>query len=83
MSEPQNAPESEAVKMLRDTFHHNWSPGWKQDVDATVTDLKLWRKVLDLALTNKWSKWSRHFVAHLCSLYESQEEDSQQRTGMR
>lgn len=41
------APDSDAVKLWRDKFRLNLSKSWKADVDKTVTDLALWREILD------------------------------------
>lgn len=40
-------PDSEAVTLWRDRFRLNLSASWKRDVEKTVTDLDLWREVLD------------------------------------
>ena len=44
--------DSEAVKAWRDRFKLNCSRGRKYDIDVTVTDLDLWRYVL-----NNWGYW--------------------------
>jgi len=36
-----------AVKLWRDKFQLNLSKSWKQDVEKTITDLKLWKSILD------------------------------------
>lgn len=40
-------PDSPCVKLWRDTFLLNLSASWKADVDKTITDLALWRSILD------------------------------------
>ena len=38
--------DSEPVKLWRDLFKLNLSASWKADVEKTVTDIELWRKIL-------------------------------------
>lgn len=40
-------PDSEAVDLWRRKFRLNLSSSWKQDVEKTITDLDLWREILD------------------------------------
>ncbi len=44
--------DSAAVRLWRDTFRLNLSASWKHDVEITVTDLDLWKKILD-----GWGYW--------------------------
>jgi|ERR1041384_3587176 hypothetical protein len=39
--------DCQAVKLWRDRFKLNLSNSWKRDVEVTVTDLKLWKWILD------------------------------------
>ncbi len=36
-----------AVTLWRNAFKLNLSASWKADVEKTVTDLKLWKKIID------------------------------------
>ena len=47
--------DSEPVRLWRDKFKLNLSKSWKIDVDKTVTDLVLWRKIL-----NGWKYQTSH-----------------------
>jgi len=50
-----------AVKLWRDKFQLNLSKSWKADVEKTVTDLKLWKSILD-----GWHYWKdgKKFTKH-------------------
>lgn len=39
--------DSEPVKLWRDFARLNLSASWKRDVEKTVTDIELWRKILE------------------------------------
>ena len=39
--------ECEAVKLWRDKFKLNISASWKHDVEITITDLELWKEILE------------------------------------
>jgi len=70
--------DSEPVKLWRDKFKLNLSKSWKADVDKTVTDLILWRKIL-----NNWKyrdsrgKWKSRApgIKNLLTEYESRERE--------
>lgn len=40
-------PDCEAVTLWRKKFSLNLSRSWKADVEKTVTDLDLWKEILD------------------------------------
>ena len=40
-------PDCEAVTLWRKRFKLNLSSSWKADVEKTVTDLDLWKEILD------------------------------------
>ena len=40
-------PDSEPVKLWREKFKLNLSASWKADVEKTITDLDLWKSLLD------------------------------------
>lgn len=40
-------PDCEAVTLWRTKFRLNMSQSWKADVEKTVTDLDLWKSILD------------------------------------
>lgn len=68
--------DSEAVKAWRDHFRLNCSPGRKQDIDLTVTDLALWRDVLrswGYHRGGKWIKFNPLAIGHQLSEYERRE----------
>jgi len=70
--------DSEPVRLWRDKFKLNLSKSWKADVDKTVTDLVLWRKIL-----NNWKyrdsrgKWKSRApgIKNLLTEYESRERE--------
>lgn len=65
--------DSEAVTAYRQQFGLNCSRGRKQDIDATVTDLELWRKVLaawGYQKGDKWIKFNPLNIGHMLSEYE-------------
>ncbi|HEX5704915.1 MAG TPA: hypothetical protein VFX97_17085 [Pyrinomonadaceae bacterium] len=40
-------PDCEPVRLWRERFKLNLSASWKADVEKTVTDLDLWKEILD------------------------------------
>lgn len=40
-------PDCEPVRLWRERFKLNLSASWKADVEKTVTDLDLWKSILD------------------------------------
>ena len=44
--------DCEPVELWRRKFHLNLSASWKHDVEVTVTDLALWKSILD-----GWGYW--------------------------
>ena len=65
--------DSEAVTAYRDQFGLNCSKGRKADIDATVADLELWRKVLaswGYQNGDKWIKFNPLNIGHMLSEYE-------------
>lgn len=40
-------PDSEPVRLWRERFKLNLSASWKADVEKTVTDLDLWKTILE------------------------------------
>ena len=70
--------DSEPVRLWRDKFKLNLSKSWKIDVDKTVTDLVLWRKIL-----NGWKYQTSHGtwksrapgIKQLLTEYESRERE--------
>lgn len=68
-------PDSEVVRLWRDTYHLNLSASWKHDVDITVTDIELWRKILaGWKWQDKQGKWHRKApgIKNLLTEYERQ-----------
>ena len=70
-------PDSPSVEMWRRQFRLNLSASWKADVDKTVTDLSLWRQVLE-----KWKREKRHpGIKGILDEYERREFDAIQQKG--
>lgn len=70
-------PDSEAVKIWRDKFKYNLSPGRKKDIDLTIQDLELWKHVLDnwgYYKEGMWIKFNPFAVGHQLSEYERLEQ---------
>lgn len=66
-------PDSEAVKIWRDFTRYNLNASRKRDIDLTVTDLELWKFVLDhwgYFKKGKWVKFNPLAVGHQLSEYE-------------
>lgn len=66
-------PDSAAVTIWRDKFHYNLNRGRKEDIDATVTDLELWKFVVDnwgYRKAGKWKSFNPFNVGHMLSEYE-------------
>lgn len=66
-------PDSPAVKIWRQKFKYNLSPGRKEDIDATITDLVLWKQVLDnwgYMKNGKWKSFNPFSVGKQLSEYE-------------
>lgn len=66
-------PDSAAVTIWRDQMRYNLSKGRKADIDATVTDLELWKFVLanwGYFKKGKWVKFNPLAVGHQLSEYE-------------
>lgn len=40
-------PDCDSVRLWREKFKLNLSNSWKRDVEKTITDLKLWKSILD------------------------------------
>lgn len=69
-----------AVKLWRDRFHLNLSASWKQDVEKTVTDLDLWKTILDgwFYFDAKGKKRTKHpGIKNLLTEYERQKLNQQ------
>jgi hypothetical protein len=47
-------PDSEPVRLWRNQFKLNLSVSWKADVDKTVTDIDLWKSILE-----GWGYWHK------------------------
>ena len=65
--------DSPAVKLWRNKFKYNLSPGRKYDIDATVTNLNLWKQVLDnwgYMKNGKWKPFNPFSVGKQLSEYE-------------
>lgn len=65
--------EPDSVKLWRDTFKLNLRIGFREDIIATVTDLKLWKEVLEnwgYWKDGKWIKFSPLNVKGMLSEYE-------------
>lgn len=63
--------DCKAVKLWRDAYRMNLSVSWKADVDKTVTDLELWKKVIE-----KWKREKRHpGIKGILDEYESRKFD--------
>lgn len=61
------------MRLWRDTFRYNLSPGRKRDIDLTVTDLELWKQVLvswGYWKQGKWKSFNPFAVGHQLSEYE-------------
>ena len=66
-------PDSPAVKIWRDKWRKNLNIGRREDIDATITDLKLWQQVLDnwgYVKDGKWVSFNPLAVSHQLSEYE-------------
>jgi hypothetical protein len=69
----ENSKDSEAVQAYRAQFGLNCSRGRKADIDATVTDLSLWRRVLaswGYQSGDKWIRFNPLNIGHMLSEYE-------------
>lgn len=65
-------PDSAAVTLWRVAYKRNLSVGRKSDIDLTVTDLRLWRRVIEFA---QGRKWNPNKIEWLLSQYEEWERD--------
>ena len=71
--------DSPAVKAYRDQFKLNCSEGRRKDIDATVTNLDLWKSVLEnwgYIKNGKWIKFSPLSVGKMLAEYERREKQS-------
>jgi hypothetical protein len=69
--------DSPAVKIWRDKWRKNLNIGRREDIDATITDLKLWQQVLDnwgYVKDGKWVSFNPLAVGHQLSEYERLEQ---------
>jgi len=75
-------PDSEAVKLYRDIFRLTPNIGRREDIEKTVTDLKLWQEVLENWGYTKDGKW-HHFnplsIGKMLSHYEYLQEQQPRR----
>jgi len=65
--------EHPAVKLWRDHFHLNLSASWKADVEKTITELDLWKEILDSwwYIDSQGKKRTRHpGIKNLLTEYE-------------
>ena len=74
--------DSPAVKIWRDKWRKNLNIGRREDIDATITDLKLWQQVLDnwgYVKDGKWVSFNPLAVSHQLSEYERLEQKQPRR----
>jgi hypothetical protein len=69
--------DSAAVVLWRNKFRLNLSQSWKEDVDKTVTDVELWREILNGWGYYKNGRWIKKSpgIKQLLTEYERLEQD--------